>query len=68
MGEILVALGESSGFSSDLYSSCQVRFDLVARVAVRFGHILLIDRMETVATECSGNCGRDLLTHSLNFL
>jgi hypothetical protein len=43
MGEILVTLGESSGFSSDLYSLWQIRFDLVARVAVRFGHILLID-------------------------
>ena len=68
MSKILVALGESNGFSSDLYSLCQIHFDLVARVAVRFGHILLIDRMETVATECSGNCGRYLLTHSPNVL
>ena len=35
VGKILVALSESNGISSDLYSSFQARFDFVARVAVR---------------------------------
>ena len=67
VGKILVALSESNGFSSNLYSSFQARFDFVARVAVRVGPILLIDGMEMVALKCSGNCGGDLLTHSLSF-